>query len=64
MTGDTKPSSGCEPNASRPRGPTRSVSPSNPTGSVYTSDEIRAIGEWVEATGLWVLTDEIYEHLV
>ena len=40
------------------------VSPSNPTGSVYTSDEIRAIGEWVEANGLWVLTDEIYEHLV
>jgi aspartate aminotransferase len=40
------------------------VSPSNPTGSVYTSDEIRAIGEWVEDNGLWVLTDEIYEHLV
>src|SRR6187431_2344454 len=40
------------------------VSPSNPTGSVYTSDEIRAIGEWVEANELWVLTDEIYEHLV
>ncbi len=40
------------------------VSPSNPTGSVYTSDEIRAIGEWVDANGLWVLTDEIYEHLV
>jgi aspartate aminotransferase len=40
------------------------VSPSNPTGSVYTSDEIRAIGEWVEDNRLWVLTDEIYEHLV
>ncbi len=40
------------------------VSPSNPTGSVYTSDEIRAIGQWVEDHGLWVLTDEIYEHLV
>jgi aspartate/methionine/tyrosine aminotransferase len=40
------------------------VSPSNPTGSVYTSEEIRAIGEWVEDQGLWVLTDEIYEHLV
>ncbi|CAB4708274.1 MAG: aminotransferase class I/II-fold pyridoxal phosphate-dependent enzyme [Actinobacteria bacterium] len=39
------------------------VSPSNPTGAVYTSDEIRAIGAWVEAHGLWVLTDEIYEHL-
>jgi len=40
------------------------VSPSNPTGSVYTADEIRAIGRWVEDHGLWVLTDEIYEHLV
>jgi aspartate/methionine/tyrosine aminotransferase len=40
------------------------VSPSNPTGAVYTSDEIRAIGAWVEEHRLWVLTDEIYEHLV
>jgi aspartate aminotransferase len=40
------------------------VSPSNPTGAVYTSDEIRAIGQWVEDHDLWVLTDEIYEHLV
>jgi aspartate/methionine/tyrosine aminotransferase len=40
------------------------VSPSNPTGAVYTSDEIRAIGQWVEDNDLWVLTDEIYEHLV
>src|SRR6187549_3622743 len=40
------------------------VSPSNPTGAVYSSDEIRAIGAWVEANELWVLTDEIYEHLV
>jgi aspartate aminotransferase len=40
------------------------VSPSNPTGSVYTADEIRAIGQWVEDHNLWVLTDEIYEHLV
>jgi aspartate aminotransferase len=40
------------------------VSPSNPTGSVYTADEIRAIGRWVEDNNLWVLTDEIYEHLV
>jgi aspartate aminotransferase len=40
------------------------VSPSNPTGSVYTADEIRAIGRWVEDNDLWVLTDEIYEHLV
>jgi aspartate/methionine/tyrosine aminotransferase len=40
------------------------VSPSNPTGAVYTADEIRAIGAWVEDHQLWVLTDEIYEHLV
>jgi aspartate/methionine/tyrosine aminotransferase len=40
------------------------VSPSNPTGAVYTADEIRALGAWVEEHGLWVLTDEIYEHLV
>ena len=40
------------------------VSPSNPTGAVYSSDEIRAIGRWVEDHGLWALTDEIYEHLV
>ncbi|MFJ9391548.1 pyridoxal phosphate-dependent aminotransferase [Nocardioides sp. NPDC101246] len=40
------------------------VSPSNPTGAVYTADEIRAIGAWVEEHELWVLTDEIYEHLL
>jgi aspartate aminotransferase len=40
------------------------VSPSNPTGAVYTADEIRAIGQWVEDNNLWALTDEIYEHLV
>ncbi|HQR26230.1 MAG TPA: pyridoxal phosphate-dependent aminotransferase [Nocardioides sp.] len=40
------------------------VSPCNPTGSVYTADEIRQIGGWAEEHGLWVLTDEIYEHLV
>ncbi len=40
------------------------VSPSNPTGAVYTSDEVRAIGEWALANGVWVVTDEIYEHLV
>jgi aspartate/methionine/tyrosine aminotransferase len=40
------------------------VSPSNPTGAVYTSDEIRAIGAWAAEHDLWVLTDEIYEHLV
>ena len=40
------------------------VSPSNPTGAVYSPDEVRAIGEWAAALGLWVVTDEIYEHLV
>ncbi|MFC6154075.1 pyridoxal phosphate-dependent aminotransferase [Nocardioides yefusunii] len=40
------------------------VSPSNPTGAVYTADEIRAIGAWVQENNLWVMTDEIYEHLV
>jgi len=39
------------------------VSPSNPTGSVYTTDEIKAIGAWAAEKGLWVVTDEIYEHL-
>lgn len=39
------------------------VSPSNPTGAVYTDDELRAIGEWAEAEGLWVITDEIYQNL-
>jgi aspartate/methionine/tyrosine aminotransferase len=40
------------------------VSPSNPTGAVYPRDEIEAIGRWAVGRGLWVLTDEIYEHLV
>jgi aspartate/methionine/tyrosine aminotransferase len=40
------------------------VSPSNPTGAVYTRDEIEAIGRWAAGHGLWVVTDEIYEHLV
>jgi aspartate/methionine/tyrosine aminotransferase len=40
------------------------VSPSNPTGAVYTRDEAEAIGRWAAEHGLWVLTDEIYEHLV
>ncbi len=40
------------------------VSPSNPTGAVYTRDEIAAIGEWALEHGIWVMTDEIYEHLV
>jgi aspartate/methionine/tyrosine aminotransferase len=40
------------------------VSPSNPTGAVYPRAEIEAIGRWAADRGLWVLTDEIYEHLV
>ncbi|WP_017575938.1 pyridoxal phosphate-dependent aminotransferase [Nocardiopsis kunsanensis] len=40
------------------------VSPNNPTGAVYPRDQVRAIGEWADRHGLWVLTDEIYEHLV
>lgn len=40
------------------------VSPSNPTGAVYTEEQIRAVGEWAAARGIWVMTDEIYEHLV
>ncbi|MCQ3814489.1 MAG: pyridoxal phosphate-dependent aminotransferase [Acidimicrobiia bacterium] len=40
------------------------VSPSNPTGAVYQREEIEAIGRWAAENGLWVLTDEIYEHLV
>lgn len=39
------------------------VSPSNPTGAVYTPEETKAIGEWALAKGIFVLTDEIYEHL-
>jgi len=40
------------------------VSPSNPTGAVYPADEVKAIGEWALEHGIWVVTDEIYEHLV
>jgi aspartate aminotransferase len=40
------------------------VSPSNPTGAVYPREEIEAIGRWAVEHGMWVLTDEIYEHLV
>ena len=40
------------------------VSPSNPTGAVYTPGEVEAIGHWAVQRGVWVLTDEIYEHLV
>jgi aspartate/methionine/tyrosine aminotransferase len=40
------------------------VSPSNPTGAVYNREQIEAIGRWAVDRGLWVVTDEIYEHLV
>ena len=40
------------------------VSPSNPTGAVYPPDQVAEIGRWAAANGLWVVTDEIYEHLV
>lgn len=39
------------------------VSPSNPTGAVYSEAETRAIGEWAEEHGLWVISDEIYQNL-
>lgn len=40
------------------------VSPSNPTGAVYPKEEIEAIGRWAADNGIWVITDEIYEHLI
>ncbi len=39
-------------------------SPSNPTGAVYSPEQVREIGTWAAEHGLWVVTDEIYEHLV
>jgi aspartate aminotransferase len=39
------------------------VSPSNPTGAVYSEAQTRAIGEWAEEHGLWVISDEIYQNL-
>jgi aspartate aminotransferase len=40
------------------------VSPSNPTGAVYAPDDVAAIGRWAADKDIWVITDEIYEHLV
>lgn len=40
------------------------VSPSNPTGAVYPPEEVAAVGRWAAEHGIWVITDEIYEHLV
>ena len=39
------------------------VSPSNPSGAVYPPAEVEAIGRWAVEKGIWVVTDEIYEHL-
>ncbi len=39
------------------------VSPSNPTGSVYPKEEMEAIGRWCVENNIWVIADEIYEHL-
>ncbi len=39
------------------------VSPSNPTGAVYSAEQTKAIGEWALAKGLWVIADEIYQNL-
>lgn len=38
-------------------------SPSNPTGAVYSPEQTAAIGRWAVEHGVWVITDEIYEHL-
>src|SRR3954468_1348267 len=40
------------------------VSPSNPTGAVYPREQVEAIGAWAKEHDLWVVTDEIYEHLI
>jgi aspartate aminotransferase len=39
------------------------VSPSNPTGAVYSPEQVEAVGRWALERGIWVVTDEIYEHL-
>ena len=39
-------------------------SPSNPTGAVYSPQELEAVGNWALQHGIWVITDEIYEHLI
>ena len=39
-------------------------SPSNPTGTVYTPEEVKAIGQWAVSKNIWVMTDEIYLHLI
>jgi aspartate aminotransferase len=39
-------------------------SPSNPTGSVYSHEQVKAIGEWALKNNIWIIADEIYEHLL
>jgi len=39
-------------------------SPSNPTGSVYSIEQVKAIGEWALKNNIWIIADEIYEHLL
>ena len=39
-------------------------SPSNPTGSVYSPEQVKAIGEWALKNKVWIIADEIYEHLL
>jgi aspartate aminotransferase len=39
------------------------VSPSNPTGAVYSAEQTREIGQWALENGLWVISDEIYQNL-
>ena len=39
-------------------------SPSNPTGSVYSKEQIKAIGEWALANEIWVVSDEIYQNVI
>jgi len=39
-------------------------SPSNPTGSVYSPEQVKAIGDWAVKNNIWIISDEIYEHLL
>ncbi len=39
-------------------------SPSNPTGSVYSAEQVKAIGQWALKNNIWIIADEIYEHLL
>jgi aspartate/methionine/tyrosine aminotransferase len=39
-------------------------SPSNPTGSVYSPEQVKEIGEWALKNNIWIIADEIYEHLL